>query len=903
MALNSGPNVERFVSLPKPHVWLYGSASDARGLPLASVSRVQMRFNGIDHEVIIIGQTPRSAIFGDGRSIGTKRHRVQLFPTQRWGISFQFPDPVDWKTPFMETAIAEEASSPSVNSTTSVDVNEAVSEGEEVVKQSKSYANAAKTLIEPLNNKLNFVPTAVIELGNEVVIFDEELVEIRNWHDRADWHDRAVWLEPEQFSSELNNISLCSKLVGSRYKEVNMAARDSDGALVCCVKNTVKDRIMDSDASFHATYCKEELERFKLRSDIRYIPGLKRRLISVGQLNEEDYYVGFKDQQWKVTKGSLVHQRLGDMSRIGMNMLASKGNVPDVQKVDIYFCKPGGLGKQKKLSFLMSEKTRKLQRLKQVYTEGYGPTFISSSYYDNIIENCNRICGRYNENLQFGVAERLSQTFRAESMGPRLRIPEEEWRGKDTSSGLDEMQYSFRILRVTRRVKWCYLDISENLIENDSIVAENGLSSEIIQSLSESSDTSEGSKNSGSFEDSGRSDEEYSEDGASFKEGGFEILQVRRSTRESRAPVRVFIFVEDSWNEEPCSDVHQVGDKREFEVLRSFNWPLSQLITNDAVLPERGYSQFNDVARPQVNLDSTIAQCKKRKRTTEKVSEALKTNMYDNRKGGRKHGYIQNNNWQVRKQWYKEIVNVGSGNNKEKYFKEEFPSPPLRNDKGKNVVITPGKGRQENKYSVLADMESDDLDENKMLKDRMINNPLVILGDFNVTLKIKEHSFWSFVISNDMHDFIDCANTLEVEYVNVSDIQMVKVVRRLKYLKTSLKNLSWKKGDVSDRVKNSCFKRIKLSGYVKGTEIALVSTKDDVAMQFVNHYKEFFGQAIHVDVISCMDEIFTKKLSSEDALMMVREVNNEEVKPAIFDISENKGLDDYTSSFPKKHGK
>ncbi|GKG29465.1 hypothetical protein Tco_0416830, partial [Tanacetum coccineum] len=42
-------------------------------------------------------------------------------------------------------------------------------------------------------------------------------------------------------------------------------------------------------------------------------------------------------------------------------MLASKGNVPDVRKVDIYFCKPGGLGKQKKISFIMSEKTRKLQ--------------------------------------------------------------------------------------------------------------------------------------------------------------------------------------------------------------------------------------------------------------------------------------------------------------------------------------------------------------------------------------------------------------------------------------------------------------------------------------------------------------------------------------------------------------
>nr|GEU80114.1 transposase, mutator type [Tanacetum cinerariifolium] len=112
---------------------------------------------------------------------------------------------------------------------------------------------------------------------------------------------------------------------------------------LCCVENTVKDRIMDSGASFHATYCKEELKRFKQRpgktlKDVRYIPGLKRRLISV---------------------------------RIGMNKLASKGNVLDVRKVDIYFCKPGGLGKQKKLSFIMSEKTRKLHRERRDSCRGF----------------------------------------------------------------------------------------------------------------------------------------------------------------------------------------------------------------------------------------------------------------------------------------------------------------------------------------------------------------------------------------------------------------------------------------------------------------------------------------------------------------------------------------------------
>ncbi|GJX78581.1 retrovirus-related pol polyprotein from transposon TNT 1-94 [Tanacetum coccineum] len=107
------------------------------------------------------------------------------------------------------------------------------------------------------------------------------------------------------------NKSKSCKIGEIKGKVVNMAAGDSDDALVCCVENTVEDHIMDFGASFHATYCKEELERFKLRfdkvhlvddktlditsvgdvilktsfgtswtlKDVRYIPSLKRKLI------------------------------------------------------------------------------------------------------------------------------------------------------------------------------------------------------------------------------------------------------------------------------------------------------------------------------------------------------------------------------------------------------------------------------------------------------------------------------------------------------------------------------------------------------------------------------------------------------------------------------------------------
>ncbi|GKF19978.1 hypothetical protein Tco_0068616 [Tanacetum coccineum] len=53
--------------------------------------------------------------------------------------------------------------------------------------------------------------------------------------------------------------------------------------------------------------------------------------------------------------------------------------------------------------------------------------------------------------LQFVVAERLSRTFRAKSTGIRLRILEEEWRGKDTSLAHLKMKYdtAFGIRRDT----------------------------------------------------------------------------------------------------------------------------------------------------------------------------------------------------------------------------------------------------------------------------------------------------------------------------------------------------------------------------------------------------------------------------------------------------------------------
>ncbi|GJT15001.1 hypothetical protein Tco_0873707 [Tanacetum coccineum] len=122
MALDLGPKIEKFVPLPTPRVRLHGAALDAGGRPLAKLTELvasphnyiavielpRVEFGDCEvgvgvsvfDEVYIEGQITPGAIFEEGAVIQNKRlrNRVQLCPTEPWGISFQFPEPVDWDT-------------------------------------------------------------------------------------------------------------------------------------------------------------------------------------------------------------------------------------------------------------------------------------------------------------------------------------------------------------------------------------------------------------------------------------------------------------------------------------------------------------------------------------------------------------------------------------------------------------------------------------------------------------------------------------------------------------------------------------------------------------------------------------------------------------------------------------
>nr|GEW05104.1 hypothetical protein [Tanacetum cinerariifolium] len=223
-------------------------------------------------------------------------------------------------------------------------------------------------------------------------------------------------------------------------------------------------------------------------------------------------------------------------------MSASKGNVPDVRNVDIYFCKPGGLGEAE---------------------EGF---------LHNISED--------KETTEIGarVAVAIMQTF-------RVAYSKRGMAREDTSlahlKGARSATNSSSLTKPIQKSQVMLVDILKNLEENDIIFSEHGLSSEITMIPCGSSDTNEGSKNSfwneepcGNVHQVG--DEREVEVLCSFN---WPLSQLKME--DGVLPERGF------WNEEPCGNVHQVGDEREVEVLCSFNWPLSQLKMEDGVLPER----------------------------------------------------------------------------------------------------------------------------------------------------------------------------------------------------------------------------------------------------------------------------------------------------------------------------
>ncbi|GKE68957.1 hypothetical protein Tco_1527029, partial [Tanacetum coccineum] len=152
---------------------------------------------------------------------------------------------------------------------------------------------------------------------------------------------------------------------------------------------------------------------------------------------------------------------------------------------------------------------------------------------------------------------------------------------------------------------------------NDSIVAEHGLSSKITQSPCGSSNTSEGSKNSGSFEDSGRSNEEDSEDGASSKKG--ESVQWKKAINEEMVSLQ---------KNQTCSLVRLPAVKKASQSLWMFNVKEEQDVSKryKAQLVVKGAQKRGFLAnwagrKPRVQIEEKSVRIKASTETMDRCSE------------------------------------------------------------------------------------------------------------------------------------------------------------------------------------------------------------------------------------------------------------------------------------------
>lgn len=135
--------------------------------------------------------------------------------------------------------------------------------------------------------------------------------------------------------------------------------------------------------------------------DVRYIPSLKKNLISIGQLDSTGYAIELEKSSWKIMKGAMVvahgiksgtlyttarcmnmvvvaesasnsslwHNRLGHMSVKGMKMLAVIGVLEGLKSVDVGRCENCVMSKQKRVSFTRTTRELKKVWLEMVYTD------------------------------------------------------------------------------------------------------------------------------------------------------------------------------------------------------------------------------------------------------------------------------------------------------------------------------------------------------------------------------------------------------------------------------------------------------------------------------------------------------------------------------------------------------
>ena len=91
---------------------------------------------------------------------------------------------------------------------------------------------------------------------------------------------------------------------------------------------------------------------------------------------------------------TLWNNRLGHMSKKGMQILHKRNLLPYLKQIDLEFCEHCVYGKQKRVRFLRVGKEKKSEKLELVHTNVWGPAQVSSlggsHYYVTFINDATR---------------------------------------------------------------------------------------------------------------------------------------------------------------------------------------------------------------------------------------------------------------------------------------------------------------------------------------------------------------------------------------------------------------------------------------------------------------------------------------------------------------------------------
>ncbi|GJX19059.1 retrovirus-related pol polyprotein from transposon TNT 1-94 [Tanacetum coccineum] len=327
--------------------------------------------------------------------------------------------------------------------------------------------------------------------------------------------------------------------LNTSYPQGNVASTSEDGNALCCeaaVANESRKRfadvwLFDTGATFHMTARREWFHQYKPISgggsvyscndhelkiigigsimvkmhdgtvrtirDVRHVEGLKKNLLSLGQLDDLGCKVEIQNKIMKIIKGALVlmkgekvaanlyqlkgeimeeaeasvdlhspshrvvvswHQKLGHMSEQGMKILVERKLIPDLIKVSLPFCKYCVISKQHRLKFKTSN-FRSVYVLELVHSDVWQAPVQSlggAKYFASFIDDYSRRCWVYpikkKSNVQEGikrqfktaytpqqngVAERMNRTLleRARAMlaTVELKTPMETWTGRQVN--------------------------------------------------------------------------------------------------------------------------------------------------------------------------------------------------------------------------------------------------------------------------------------------------------------------------------------------------------------------------------------------------------------------------------------------------------------------------------------